>query len=719
LDAEVIVAGAGPAGAAAAYYLAQRGRRVLLLDRKTFPRDKSCGDGLTRSAVRLLAEMDVLPLLPKGQTVRGVRVFMRGKGSRDFGYPDGGHGLVVPRLLLDDAIRRRAVAVGAEMREGVTVLRLVYDRNAVVGLEADDEGERRILRAPVVVAADGAASRLARQAGLTHSDDEHALGFAIRGYYTSIADLSDMLEIYLPLLDATDRYLLPSYGWVFPIDADTANVGVGLFRREHDANLRELFKHFLADLQREPRFAGMRLKEGWRGAPLRFDFEPGRCAVPGLLLAGDAAGLTSPFTGEGISYALESGKEAAEIIDRALNANAGCPDLSEYAVRLGRLHAGYFEAGRESARRYVLVWHALDGTFQSDKPIFELSRQALIIPESLGASYLSSMLDDVRPHVGRLALPLRADLSAVGDVLNEAVRRDWPFLAHLWASGRDDPGVPFRPATLLLLAAYLSAPLNPHAIPLAAAVELGYLATLAQVSVMEEAPNEKKLGGAQPGNWGNMFAVMVGDLLLSKAYDLSAASGSEVSRLIGEAMGTACQGRVRQLRNAHNLEADEAAQMTIVQEKTACLFELPCKLGGWLARVDPAELASLTTYGRHLAIAYQITDDIAALEGQSTPLSMATRTDLEQGLYSVPLMLALRESGRTGEHLRTLLARPSLTSDNCLAIQQILRKDVAIPKAMKLAVNHAAKAKSTLARVREGPARSAMQALADHVVTRS
>src|SRR5690349_7430348 len=110
MDAEVIVVGAGPAGSSAAYHLARAGRRVLLLERHRFPRDKSCGDGLTRFAVRALAEMGVLPELEGAQVVDGLRIEMRGRGNRVFRYPrelpPPSSGLVVPRLRLDEVLCR-------------------------------------------------------------------------------------------------------------------------------------------------------------------------------------------------------------------------------------------------------------------------------------------------------------------------------------------------------------------------------------------------------------------------------------------------------------------------------------------------------------------------------------------------------------------------------------------------------------------------------------
>ncbi|HEX2101552.1 MAG TPA: geranylgeranyl reductase family protein, partial [Candidatus Synoicihabitans sp.] len=461
LDAEVIVVGAGPGGASAAYHLARRGRHVLLLDRETFPRDKSCGDGLTRATVRLLAEMGVLPHLGECQRVRGVQVFMRGKGSRTFEYPIGltepNSGMVLPRLDLDAAICRHAVAAGAELWEEALVTGLIRADGTVVGVEIIHRGERKRLHAPVVVAADGAASRLARQAGLVVTSPE-CRGFAIRGYYTDIEGLTELLEIYTPMLDPTDRYLLPSYGWVFPTGPTSANVGLGLFQRERGANVRELFKRFLDTLRQEdPRFARAQLCSAWRGAPLRFDFAPERCAAPGLLLVGDAAGMISPFTGEGISYAIESGKLAAEAIDRQLWPEmAGPPDLSEYKALLEKSHAGYFEAGRRSARRYLLNWHVLDSTFHNEKPLFAICREALLFPEGVGESYASATLDDVGPLIAGHALGVRADLLAISEVLIDTVRRDWPFLARLSTVGHTTPGIPFRPALLMLLAGHVA-----------------------------------------------------------------------------------------------------------------------------------------------------------------------------------------------------------------------------------------------------------------------
>ncbi len=723
MDAEVIVVGAGPGGSSAAYHLARLGRRVLLLDRQRFPRDKSCGDGLTRTAVGLLAAMGVLDRLGRPQAIRGVRVLMRGKGQRDFEYPRDlpppQGGLVVPRLDLDEALCRHAVAAGAELWEEALARRLLYTGGVVTGVEILHQGETRRLRARVVVAADGAASRLARQAGLT--DSPASAGTAIRGYYRDIVGLTEMLEIYTPLLDPTDRYLLPSYGWVFPTGPDSANVGVGLFQRERGANVRALFERFLEALGREdPRFAHARLCGRWQGAPLRFDFAPERATAPGLALVGDAAGMISPFTGEGISYALGAGKLAAEVIDRQLRgANGDVPDLSEYARTLQAHYTGHFEAGRHSARRYLLVWHVLESTFHNERPLFDLCRQAALFPEGIGDSYTSSFLDDVGPLIERPGLPLRPDLLAVGELLIDTVRRDWPFLARLSAADQQDPGIPFRPALLLLLASYLARPKRPGIILVAAAVELGYLAALAQLSVEEEPVELTGGDGTRPANWGNMFALMVGNFLLIKAHELSARVGADVSRAIAEALARAAEGRVRELRNAFNLDLQEAEHLDILTRKTATLFELPCRLGAVLSGASAAQAEALATYGRHVGLAFQLADDVLAATGRASRLGKATGADLREGVYSLPVLRLLRRQDGRGERLRALLARRTPGADEARAMWALVRESGEADGALVVAHAQARQARDALRAWPDGPVLQSLGRLAEFAVARA
>jgi menaquinone-9 beta-reductase len=719
-EPDVVVVGAGPAGASAAYHLARRERRVLLLERRRFPRDKSCGDGLTRPTVRLLTEMGVLADLPDAQRVRGVRVFMRGHGSREFEYPqaaDGhGHGLVVPRLDLDERICRRAVAAGATLWEGAAVTGPLMADGVVTGVRMVRRGHTLDITAPVVVAADGSASALGRTAGLVAADSA-GLGFAVRSYWTDLDGLSDWLEIFMPLLDPTDQYLLPSYGWIFPTGPRTANVGVGLFSREPTASLRQLLEAFVGSRQAEdPRFRTARQAGPWKGAPLRFDFAPDRCAAPGLVLVGDAAGMVSPFTGEGISYALESGKLAADVIDRNLPRGARtAPDLSDYPILLERDYGGYFETGRTAARRYLLVWRVLESTFESERPPFVLCRRAVLFPEGVGEPYASRILDDVGPLVARGALRVREDLLGIGEVLISTVRRDWPFLARLSAARQGDPGIPFRPGLLLLLAAACGGAEAPGRIQVGAAVELGYLAALAQLGVEDDRsatpPDE------QTANWGNMFAILLGDFLFSKACQLSAEAGGEVLDAVCEAVARACEGWLQEVEHAYDLGLTQAEHLAIITRKTATLFELPCRLGALLSQAAPAHRHALASYGHHLGIAFQLADDALDLAGHPGQLGKTVASDLREGTYSLAVLEALAGPDG-GERLAGLLRRARLDPDSAGAAIGLVRASGAIDRALATARGHAAQAQAALGSLPPGPATATLARLADYAVTR-
>lgn len=650
MQPEVVVVGAGPAGSSAAYHLARYGRRVLLIDRACFPRDKSCGDGLTRSAVRLLAHMGILGRFRGAQKIVGARVFMRGKGSRDFLYPSGlsdpDYGLVVPRHRLDHALCEHAVMAGAQLWENARVKKLIRD-NGQNGLEVLHLGRPTRLYAPVIVAADGAASRLAFQANLAHGAE--GLGFAIRGYYSGIDGLGDLLEIYMPLTDPSDRYILPSYGWVFPTGPSTANIGVGIFEQGHDASVRALMERFIGDLRfRDPRFRSMAPAGTWRGAPLNFAFQPERCAAAGLVLVGDAAGLVSPFTGEGISYAIESGRLAAESIHRNLRSDTEVPDLHDYVWMLEKRYMGYFEAGRQSARRYLLLWHVLESTFHNDKPLFALCRKAALFPEGIGETSPSGLLDDVGPLIDCGGLRVREDLLAVGEMLLDAVRQDWPFLARLSVSGQGDPGVPFRPALLVLLAAAVQPQPKPPE-PLlwaAAAVELGYMASLAHLSVDNgDAAGGPSLDDDHLANWGNMLAVMMGDFLLSKAYELSARASAQVSLSIADALSRVCEGRLRERSHAFRLDISDEECLGVLTLKMATLFDLPCRLGAMLSGLSPHQINALSEYGRNLGLAFTLTDQVLELDGTASELGKLTASESGEGLYSWPVRQALLRVG--------------------------------------------------------------------------
>ena len=253
----MIVVGAGPSGSTAAYYLAQAGLNVLLIEKSRFPRDKVCGDGLTPRAVKSLVAMGVDVSEEAGWLRnKGLRVI--GGGMRlELDWPElsswPGYGLVRTRASLDEQLARRAQAAGAKLLEGTTVTGPVLDDSGrIVGVETTSETEEKSksrsrsdnterahgssvrYRARVVVAADGNSSRLSIAMGLRKRDDR-PMGVAVRTYYTSPRHDDDYLESWLDLWDG-DR-LLPGYGWIFGMGDGTSNVGLGT--AEHLRRVRQ------------------------------------------------------------------------------------------------------------------------------------------------------------------------------------------------------------------------------------------------------------------------------------------------------------------------------------------------------------------------------------------------------------------------------------------------------------------------------------------------
>ena len=352
---DVVVVGAGPAGSTAALVLARGGARVALVDKATFARDKACGDLVGPRALALLASLDLSP--PAGRQV-GEMVIVGPTGRRvllparaGLTYPN--HALAVTRVRFDSWLRDAAIAAGADPVVGRVAT--VRPEHAAVTVEID--GGRRLV-ADVVIGADGATSAVASAAGLV-SPDAVLWGFAQRGYVAQDVD-----RPIIALWDEAPRRGFPGYGWLFPGEAGTANIGLGLGMRadrtsasravtSFDAFCDHLRRLGLLDTAVEGRHLGGWLKMGMVGT----------IAARGpIFLVGDAAGLVNPLQGEGIAAAMTSAAAAAEAIlagpgsaaVRYRKYLAGGP--GRYAAVAAPLHAAAITG---SPRRVALLGRAL------------------------------------------------------------------------------------------------------------------------------------------------------------------------------------------------------------------------------------------------------------------------------------------------------------------------------------------------------------------------
>ena len=306
---DAVVVGAGPAGSIAALVLARSGARVALADKAAFPRDKACGDLIGPRGVQVLADLG-LTVPDAGQGSDLLAVGPSGRRSRlpaytGRSYP--GHGIIVPRLALDHALREAAVAAGAlPVRARITKVEQSADGRVEAVVASD--GQR--LAGDVIIAADGALSPVARLAGML--DPQAALwGFAIRAYVPA--------EVPLPLLvllDASPWHIYPGYGWLFPGADGRANVGigVGLGGSRRQAPLRGDLARLVALLAQRGDLSGAAAPGPVMGGWLRMGGTGTPPAAANVLLAGDAAGLINPLQGEGIGPAVVSARLAAEAV---------------------------------------------------------------------------------------------------------------------------------------------------------------------------------------------------------------------------------------------------------------------------------------------------------------------------------------------------------------------------------------------------------------------
>ncbi len=353
--ADVLVVGAGPAGASAAYWLATLGHRVAVVDKKRFPREKTCGDGLTPRAVRQLHDMGLADPLSEFQRYDGLRSIGHGI-TLELGWPEHpdfpSYGYVVRRSELDDLVAQRAVKAGADLRPATEAIEPLVENGLVAGAVVldKDTGTTHELRAKYVVVADGANSRFGRALG-TARNRTYPLGMAIRGYFTSPYHDDPWIESHLDLRDRAGDHL-PGYGWIFPVGDGTINVGVGLlstFKGWKTINTSRLMEAFCATA---PARWGISPATA-TGPPTGGRLPTGGSVLPRVgptyLVVGDAAGSVNPFNGEGISLAYETGRLAADAIDLALQ-TGDARALATYTERLDEVYGLYFKVARTFVR---------------------------------------------------------------------------------------------------------------------------------------------------------------------------------------------------------------------------------------------------------------------------------------------------------------------------------------------------------------------------------
>jgi menaquinone-9 beta-reductase len=348
---DVLVIGGGPAGAATSYWLAEAGNDVVVVEKKVFPRVKTCGDGLTPRAVHQLDEMGLTDRLTHFHSYDGLRTVAHGM-TLELKWPDHpiypNYGYVVRRCDLDTMVAENAVKAGATLIQGAEAMRPILSDGLVTGavIKHKESGLTEEIHARYVVIADGANSRFGRALG-TNRNRGYPQGMAIRGYFNSPISDTPWIESALDIHDRNGNSL-PGYGWIFPLGDGEINVGIGLlstFRDFKSVNTTHILEEFVATA---PEYWGISeatatsVPTGGR-LPMGGSVEPK--VGPTWIVVGDAAGSINPFNGEGIDYAYETGRMAAGLLDETLRTGDGMA-LQRYPQMLQDEYGLYFKVAR-------------------------------------------------------------------------------------------------------------------------------------------------------------------------------------------------------------------------------------------------------------------------------------------------------------------------------------------------------------------------------------
>lgn len=352
---DLLVIGGGPAGAAAAYWAAEHGLDVVFVEKKRFPREKTCGDGLTPRAVTQLHDMGLADRLQNAHRMRGLRVVAHGR-TLEMPWPEHprhpSFGYVIRRAELDTFVAENAVHHGASLRQHTEAIGPILRNGLLLGASVHDHDSDTTeeIYARYVIVADGSNSRFGRALG-TWRDRSFPQGIAIRTYYESERHDDPYIESALDVRDRNGRSL-PGYGWVFPMGNGLINVGIGLlstFRDYKSVNTSHLMREWASTLPKHWAIDPASPTEAPTGGRLPMAGSVGPKVGPNWLVVGDAAGSINPFNGEGIDYAYETGRLASTLVAEALATNDGLV-IHRYPQILDDEFQLYFKVARLFAK---------------------------------------------------------------------------------------------------------------------------------------------------------------------------------------------------------------------------------------------------------------------------------------------------------------------------------------------------------------------------------
>jgi geranylgeranyl reductase family protein len=298
--ADVAIIGAGPAGCAAAIHLGHLGiPNVVIVDRHDFPRDKTCGSGVSPKGMKILKALGVWEALePDAYRIRGLRLVTPGDREVFLSGGESASAIICRRRTLDHLLLKRALSFGAQFIPHFETEALVHQDDRITGCKAHDG---RIINAKYTIVANGAHSSFA-----VNTQPKRVMQ-AIMGWWERVPFKPNHVEMVF------DKMVAPCYGWLFPESDTRVNIGICYEDANRTKNGRKLFQQFLQK-HYQPRLAGAVPMGDWKGHPISYSYRVTQLHSPGRLVIGEAGRMTHPATAEGIYQGMRSGMIAAEAI---------------------------------------------------------------------------------------------------------------------------------------------------------------------------------------------------------------------------------------------------------------------------------------------------------------------------------------------------------------------------------------------------------------------
>jgi len=316
-----------------------------------------------------------------------------------------------------------------------------------------------------------------------------------------------------------------------------------------------------------------------------------------------------------------------------------------------------------------------------------------------------------------LEASVKACLESVEVALKGAVHSDDPFVADAARHLVDAGGKRFRPL-LALLAAHFGDPDADGVVMSAVVCELTHLATLYHDDVMDEAPVRR---GAESANsrWNNTVAILTGDFLFARASDILADLGPEAVRIQARCFERLVTGQIRETVGPKEGADSIDHCLHVLAEKTGSLIATSAEFGAMFAGAEQHVVEALRAYGEQIGVAFQISDDILDIASETGQSGKTPGTDLREGVATLPVLFALRDSDVAGARLRELVKGPILDDADHAEALRLLRESDALQQARDVMREYADAARETLATLPDVPARAALLALTELVVERS